>query len=126
MGVPNEIEVVTSKPAAGWREPAALVLDEGGIICECNPAGEALFGYSSSEVSSQGIARLLPQLDGIKLVQDGEINPMLVFLSRCGHHFLARPRHGGTIPCELSLVNVGRTGKLMLRLILRPAAAQAA
>lgn len=121
MGAPEEIQVQSASRPAGWREPAALMLDERGMICDCSEAGEELFGYSRPEITWQHVTRLLPELDGIKLVQDGEINPMLVFLSRCGHRFLARTRQGGTLSSELNFFNVGRTGKLMLRLIVRPA-----
>lgn len=125
-GVQNEVEALSRKPAAGWTEPAALTLDERGMICDCNKAGEDLFGYSRPEMTWQHVTRLLPQLDGIKLVQDGQINPLLIFLSRCGHRFQLRNCRGGTIPSELSFVNVGYTGKLMLRLIVRPTITKAA
>ncbi len=125
MGAPGEvtlegIEAWSASHAAGWREPAALTLDERGMICDCSKAGEELFGYSLPEITWQHITRLLPQLEGIELRQGGEINPRLAFLSRCGYQFLARIRHGGTVPSELSFFNVGGTGGLMLRLIVRP------
>lgn len=119
MGAPEQI-VASSKLPAEWCEPAALTLDESGMICDCSKAGEELFGYSLAEMAWQHVTSLLPQLSGINLVQDGQVNSLLVFLSRCGHQFQVRNRHGGTIPSELSFVNVSPAGKLMLRLIIRP------
>ncbi len=118
MGAPEPI--VTSKLPAEWCEPPALTLDEHGMICDCSKAGEELFGYSLPEMGVQHVSSLLPQLSGFSLVKDGQINPLLVFLSRCGHLFQARNRQGSTIPSELSFVNVSHTGKFMLRLIIRP------
>lgn len=108
---------------SGWREPAALILDESGIIRDCNNT-EELFGYKLRELLSQHISKLLPQLKEFELIQDGKFNPRFSYLCRCGHLFKAQNRHGATFLSELSLVNLNHTGKRILKLYVLPSTDQ--
>lgn len=120
MGAPADYDIISSARRQQWREPAALTLDERGMICDCSEAGEELFGYSRPELTWQHVTHLLPQLAGVPLIKDGQVNPKLDYLCRCGQLYHVRSRLGNFIPSALSFVNVGQKGRLMLRLIVRP------
>ncbi len=64
-----------------------LTLNEQGMICDCDIPTNNLFGYRRSELAWRHISDLLPELAGIKLMCNGQINPRLSFLSRIGHRF---------------------------------------
>jgi len=122
MGALNAIAASAStNPPAGWREPAALTLDERGMIRDCSRTGEELFGYSRVELTWRHVSKLLPQLSEIDLIQEGQINPLLSFLCHCGQLFEVNSKDGATFPGELNIINLGHPGKLMLRMIVRPA-----
>jgi len=116
-------DVVVNKnvlPSAELQEPVTLTLDERGMIRDCCNSCEALFGYSRRELVWQHISKLLPQLSGIKLVKDGQINPRLGFVCRCGHLFRAQSRDDGFFYSELSFVNLEHAGMRILRVFVRP------
>jgi PAS domain S-box-containing protein len=104
------------------QEPAALVLDESGTIRDCNNSVEQLFGYRHSDLLLQHVSTLLPQLSGIVLMRDGQIDPHFDFLCHCGHLFQAKNRQGEVFASELSLVQLEHDGKRILRLLVCPAA----
>ena len=110
----------TTKYPSGWREPAALLLDESGMIRDCCNIGEELFGYSLSDMVSQHVSKLLPQLCGIELVKDGQLNPKLDYLCHCGHLFGVQTQLGGILPSELSLVSLEHAGRRILKLFVLP------
>lgn len=115
---------VPKQPAAAHVErhdPAALLLDEAGMIQDCSKSVEGLFGYRLSELSGRHISCLFPQLAEAELFQKGQINPRLSFISRCGHVFMGVDKHGDAIPNELSFIRLEHKGFFTLRLILRPA-----
>jgi PAS domain S-box-containing protein len=103
------------------QEPAALVLDESGTIRDCNKSVEHLFGYPHSDLVLQHVSRLLPQLSGVVLMRDGQIDPHFDFLCHCGHLFQALNRQGEVFASELSLVELEHGGKRILRLLVCPA-----
>ncbi len=80
---------------------------------------------SIRDLFSQHISKLLPQLSGIALVQEGQINPRLAYLCRCGHLFSVESQHGDIFPSELSLVNLEYAGSRFLRLFVLPALKEA-
>ena len=121
MGDMQEIPASLIGHPAVWREPAALTLDEEGVICDCSDSGEELFGYSRRELIRQHVSKLLPQLSEVKLVQDGHLNQRFGLLCRCGQHFQAQGRYGSSFQSELSFVHLDHSGKCILRLFVRPA-----
>lgn len=121
----NVSSYVASNTSASVRsielhEPPALALDENGVIQRCSESCEELFGYRSLELVKQHVSRLFPQLSEVKLVLDGQFNPMLDFLCHCGHLFQAQNRQGNTFKSELSFVRIEHGGRRSLRLIVRP------
>ena len=110
----------TSKRPFGWRELATLLLDENGMIRDCSNTGEELFGYTFRDIVSQHVSKLLPQLSGVELVKDGQLNPKLDYLCHCGHLFEVQTEFGGILPSELSLVSLEHAGKRILKLFILP------
>jgi PAS domain-containing protein len=115
MGVSSDTKIYNSE-----KEPAALMLDDNGMIHSCNQAGGELFGYSISELTGRHINKLFPQLAGVELVQDKRANTYLRFLSRIGHPFEAVHIGGKSLACELFFNDVVYLGRHCLRVIIRP------
>jgi PAS domain S-box-containing protein len=122
MGAVHQISATAidaTFPADGRGEPAALMLDEKGIIYDCSKAGENLFGYRRSELVWQPVSRLLPQLAEMKLIHNEQFNSRLGYLCRCGHLFQVHSRHGDVFYSALHFVHLHCNGKRMIRLVLR-------
>lgn len=103
-----------------WQEPPMLTVDERGMICDCSKAGEKLFGYSLRDLVWQPVSKLLPELSGIQLVNNGRFNSQLGFLSRCGQPFLAINRLGSIFLNNLHFVLLNYSGEYAIRVIVRP------
>ena len=103
-----------------WNEPPAMSLDEQGMIQECSKSFERLFGFSQSDLLYQHFSMLFPQLTGVELVHAGQINPLLNYLCRCGHHFLTKNRKGEVFTSNLSIAHIGYDGSRLLRILVRP------
>jgi PAS domain S-box-containing protein len=115
----------TQEHSSATCEVASLTLDESGMIRDCCRAAEKLFGYSLRQLCSQHVSALIPQLSGIEMVQEGQVNPKLAYLCRCGHLFRAESRYGDILPSELSLVRLENAGRRMLKLFVLPSVAAA-
>jgi PAS domain S-box-containing protein len=102
-------------------EPPALSLDEQGMIQECSRSFERLFGFSQNDLLYHHFSMLFPQLTGVELVHAGQINPLLNYLCRCGHHFLTKNRKGEVFTSNLSIAHIGYDGSRLLRILVRPA-----
>jgi hypothetical protein len=101
-------------------DPAVLLLRDNGMIAECNDAGAELFGCSLGMLAWRHVSTLLPQLSGIALLQDGQINSRLHFLSHVGRHFEAVGMKGIRFFCELFFIAVEYRGQRYLRVIISP------
>lgn len=100
---------------------AVLMLNDHGLIRECNQTCEKLFGYLSGEILWRHISTLLPQLAGIALMSGKQINPRLHFLTHIGHHFEVVGLGGIHFASQLFISEVENLGQHYLRLIIRPA-----
>jgi hypothetical protein len=105
-----------------WNDPPALSVDEHGMIQECSKSLERLFGFSQSDLLYQHFSMLFPQLTGVELVHEGQINPLLNYLCRCGHHFLTKNWKGEVFASNLSIAHIGYDGSRLLRVLVRPSA----
>lgn len=105
---------------SGMGEPAALTLDQSGMIQDCTDAGEELFGFSRSELAQHHISLLFPQLSDTALLSNGLINSRLLFLSHCGHLFWAMDRDGEAFFSELFFSQLEYGAHPILRVIVRP------
>jgi PAS domain S-box-containing protein len=113
-------DAAAAHAANTWREPPALTLDARGVIVDCSERGEALFGYSRTELACRHVSEVLPQLSEWELLRDGEPNAHFSFLCHIGHAFQVRPRNGATFLSALSLVCLRDAGETVLRLIASP------
>lgn len=101
-------------------DPPALSLDERGMVLDCSKSFERLFGFRRSELVWHHVSTLFPQLAGVELVRDGQINSLLSYLCRCGQPYQAINRQGETLSSNLSFVRIEYKGKRILRLIVQP------
>ncbi len=102
------------------HEPPALSLDERGMIHDCSKSCERFFGYQRTDLVKHHVSTLFPQLSGVALVQEGQFNPVLSFICRCGQLFQAQNRQGDTFPCNLIFVSLENNGRRTLRMIVSP------
>lgn len=111
----------TEDDATVDNDPPALMIDERGMICDCNRAIESLFGYRRSEVVWRHISMLLPQMEDVDLMPQGKVNPRLQFLCRIGKPFAALDRSGERFDSNLFFNDLGNPGSPRLRVIVRAA-----
>ena len=103
--------LVSAEPASSHvvsspRDVATLLLNDAGLIVDCNPACQTTFGYSRQELCNHHVSVLLPKLEGTEIVTDGQINPRLRFLCRCAVPFVARRRDGTIFASEVFLSHI--------------------
>jgi PAS domain S-box-containing protein len=120
----NQMRKVFGESSVELNEPPVLLLDEAGMIKDCNKSVERLFGYRLSELAWQHVSRLFPQLSGAALIQKGQVNPKIGYISRCGHIFHGLDKQGNAVPAEMTLIRLEHDGLCTLRLILRPSDGQ--
>ena len=111
-------------PVVAAADSAALMLDERGMICDCDRSAESLFGYRRSEMVWRHVSMLLPQLQQVELLEDGQVNSRIRFLSQLDGYFHAVDRLGKRFGVDLFLVELGNPGLPRLRLIVRGGDAQ--
>lgn len=107
-------------PACSRDDLAALTVDDRGMVCDCNRAGEALFKYRRSELVWGPVSNLLPQLADFALIQNGEPNQRLKFLCHIGLYFMAVTKEGEHFSSELFLNCLDSKRNSRLSLIVRP------
>ena len=118
INVNSQPGIVTAHPI---KDLATMSLDARGMIRDCNRASESLFEYRRSELVWRHVSILLPQLEELELMQNGQPNPRLRFLCRTGRHFQAVTQNGVHFASELffNFLNSSQHGGLSL--IVRPA-----
>lgn len=99
---------------------AVLMINDNGIIHECNKAFEKLFGYLSSDILWKPVSILLPQLAGIALMDSGQVNPRLRFLTHIGHQFEVIGLGGMHLASQLFINEIDNFGQHYLRIIICP------
>jgi hypothetical protein len=107
--------------AASSEELAALMIDNLGVIRDCSMNCETLFKYRQHEMISQHVTKLLPQLTEVELIQNGQPNARLCFLSRTGHNFQALTKSGECFVCKLFFNLLDGPGYGQILIIVRPA-----
>lgn len=99
---------------------AELVLNDSGMIRECNRVCGKLLGYLPTELVWRHVSVLLPQLQGMPLMLGGHINPRLLFLTHIGRRFEVIGVGGVRLVCEIFIHEVEPLGRHCLRLLIRP------
>lgn len=102
--------------------PPAISLDADGFIQACNKSVEELFGYRQHELVLHHISCLFPKLTEVALMQGNRLNPLFNYICHCDHVFEAINRQSDIVICNLNFLLVENSGKLNLRLIVRPIA----
>lgn len=95
------------------------MLDEAGVILECDGDTEAMFGYSHENLISRHVSLLLPKLQSIELMAGGRLNPRLHYLCRVGLPFQVRRRDKERYLSYLSLTDLSNVEKRRVRLCIR-------
>jgi hypothetical protein len=107
----------------GDEDALALTLDNRGIMRDCSGPSIALFNYLHDELIHRHISLLLPELETLELVRNGEANHRLRYQCRIGRHFMAVTRDGERFASKLFLNILDSSGDGRLTLIVRPAEA---
>jgi PAS domain S-box-containing protein len=109
---------LTNKRLVEKFDPPALSLDERGMILDCSKSLEKLLGFRRSELVWHHVSMLFSQLEGVELVQGGQVNSLLNYLCRCGQLYQVKNRQGETFSSNLNLFRIENQGKRILRLIV--------
>lgn len=117
--MPVATEQAARNPRAA-EDAVALMLDESGMIQDCTGASEKLLGYRGSELVWRHVSTLLPQLAGVDLFPNGQLNSRLHFLCSIGGYFQALRRSGERFASDLFLNDLSNPGAPRLRMIVRP------
>lgn len=96
------------------------ILNERGMILECNKPFETLFGFEWGGLTWQHISRLFPNLLGNDFVQAGETTPLRDYLIRCAEQHRAQHRNGGIFSCNLIFVRTAHDGMCCLMMTVIP------
>lgn len=97
-----------------------VILSENGMIQECSMACMTYLKCSPSELLWQHISVLLPQFAVMPLMQGGQINPRLRFLSHIGNQFELIGKGGVRFLSEVFFNDVEGQGRHYLHLVIRP------
>ncbi|MDP3210453.1 hypothetical protein [Methylotenera sp.] len=104
---------------AGLNLPVLTIYDNG-MIRSCSKAAIELLGCSLDKLRWRHISTFLPQLADMAIIQSGQINPNLRFLSRIGYSFDLINIRGAHIACALFFSEVEHFDRHYLRVIFRP------
>jgi hypothetical protein len=94
---------------------AVLSLDGAGVIWDCTPALAALFNCRREDLVAEHISVLLPELEGMRVVQDGQLSPRLSLLCAMGHGFDAIDRDGHHFTADVCVQRCGNSWTATLR-----------
>lgn len=94
-------------------DEGVIVIDDRGIIQSANPAVEALFGYSESELAGRNVSMLMPP--DIAAEHDGHIAKYLQTGERriigVGREVVGRRRDGAEVPLQLYVSEMKQAGR---------------
>ncbi len=100
--------------AVAMNDLAVIALDDLGIIQNCNPICEEMFGYRQEELAGRHVSALLPQLQDTELVQGERVNSHVAFLCHSGIPFQARRHDGRHFTIELFINRLGSHNVVVL------------
>ena len=94
-------------------DEGVIVIDDSGIIQSANPAAEALFGYSESELTGRNVAMLIPP--NIAAEHDGHIARYLETGEKriigLGREVVSQRRDGAEVPLQLYVSEMRQGGR---------------
>lgn len=112
------LQQVAPKPAAPNDDVAALMLDERGMILDCNKSAERLLGYVQSDLVWRHVSLLVPHFESNAMFLEGQINPRIRYLCHCGHRFSVLDGNGQSFLSEIHLFEPQIPDRCAVRLIL--------
>jgi len=118
--VPLSIDHSASLPDNYEEDMAVLIINDDGMICDCNQEAGVLLNSIPRRINWMDISTILPQLKNVELVKKGTINPDLRILSRVGHLFDVVTMNDRSFTSKLYFNEVEYFGRHCLRLIMRP------
>lgn len=118
-GMYEKLRGAVARPVPAWDAPAELVLDERGMILDCNAVGAGLFRHAREDLIRQHVSLLFPQLADMELMQGGKPTERFRFLCSIGCGFQVLGGDGERFVSELFLNDLGNAGQDALRLIVR-------
>lgn len=98
------------------KNRAFLMLDEDGVIVDCDGAIEPMFGYAPADLISRHVSMLLPKLQYIELMQNGQLNARLHYLCHIGLPFQVRRRDRRQYMGHLSLSDLSNRNLRRVRM----------
>lgn len=124
--VGNDVESVQSvgrlldaQLADGEEDTGTLHVDGDGVIRGCSRGAASLLGREAYQLVGDVIWRLVPALEGRRLMSESRVDPHLAFLCHCGISFRVLHPDGADRPCRMFIHSVSHDGNPILRLILR-------
>jgi PAS domain S-box-containing protein len=93
---------------------AMIALNDKGVILNCCPTCEQVFGYRKDELGGRHVSTLLPHMKDTELVLEDRINSRLAFLCHCAIPFQARHRDGNYFNIELFINRLGSQNVVVL------------
>jgi hypothetical protein len=106
--------------ATKTKSEATLTLLENGMILHCNEVAANFLACAPSKLVWQPISGLFPQLAGMLLILDDEVNPNLKFLSLSGYYFEGIDLNDSPFASELFFSVVEDLGKHRLKVVIQP------
>ena len=97
---------------------AKIFLNDQGIILDCSPTCEQVFGCQQDELEGRHVSALLPHLENTELVLEDRINSRLAFLCHCAMPFKARHGGGHFLDIELFINRLGSQNVVLLMRVL--------
>jgi hypothetical protein len=102
------------------RPMVVVMLNNTGMIRECSQNVYGLFGCRPSELVWKHISLLLPELAEVTLVQAGQINSRLRFLSRIGYRFEVTVPGAASCAGKVFFSHMANSVQDLLRVIICP------
>ena len=97
-----------------------LTIYDNGMIRSCSKDASTLLACSLDKLRWRHVSTFIPQLADIAMMEGGQINPNLRYLSHIGYHFDLVNMQGAHIACALFFHEIEHFDKHYLRVIFRP------
>jgi two-component system, chemotaxis family, CheB/CheR fusion protein len=114
MQLENALHVREQRLAAimSYMAEAIIVIGNDGVMNECNPAAEKMFGYGADEMKGQNIKMLMPPSYYGKYDRRIESNrkPIPSTIVNERREFFGRRKEGSIFPMELTITEIDHLG----------------
>lgn len=101
-----------------------LTIYDNGVIRSCSKDASRLLACSLDKLRWCHVSTFIPQLADMAIMEGGQINPNLRYLSHIGYHFDLVNMRGAHISCAFFFNEIEHFDKHYLRVIFRPVESQ--